>query len=120
MDVPATFSFDRPERGQVVVVERDPVGTQLSQPVHGLHWIEWRSGRFAEWIPTRPPDRPQAEAKPISPSWSGHRDLLSFNALTNVAWASRGVVQFLDGTRAPCRQASQLLRGPRLAASFVR
>jgi hypothetical protein len=63
LDAGVALGVGRPERDQVVVVERDAVGTRLREPVHRLDRVQRGAGRVAERVPGLPADRPQAEAE---------------------------------------------------------
>ena len=65
------------EGEDVVVVEGDPPGAELGEPVGVLPGIEDRPGGRAERVDARPAHRPQSEGEPVVGCGSAHESLLS-------------------------------------------
>ena len=83
-------SVARPERDQVVVVERDPVRAELGEPVHRLDRVEGRPGGVAERVTRRPANRPQSEVNRsalvgVVPSWPPVVDLFRRETYTSIS-----------------------------------
>ncbi len=55
----------RAERHEVVVVEVDPVGTEIRQRAHRLHRVERRPGLEAEGVTAAVADRPEPERETV-------------------------------------------------------
>ena len=72
LDPGAAFDVRGAEGDQVVVVEGQAVGTQLSEPVHRFHSVERGSGGRAEWVTGLPTDSPQPKGELVGRGGIGH------------------------------------------------
>ena len=64
-DQPRPLRLARPERDQVVVVERHPVRTQLREPLHRLDRVQRGTRRIPERVVATPPHGPETEGEPV-------------------------------------------------------
>jgi hypothetical protein len=65
VNFPLAVSGGAAEGKEVVVVERDAVGAEVTEPVDGLDGVQRRAGGGAELVLRLPAHRPEAEGKPV-------------------------------------------------------